>query len=194
MLKIDQYLNKEGWKQDFEETKSHARMGLEVLVETALIPYALYKKNPYVNLNVNVLAAAYPSIQAASGTSFAMEANGFSREEISFGAAVVDWLVYIPIHIGLHYFSKREQFKDENGKLKQREFWGDVGKVYLTQIPSIALFYVLAAPLHYGFMKAGLKAEDANLLSYWGTLVATRALHTHNYWKMRKNEQKYLNL
>jgi len=165
---------------------NHIKTGLETIVETAKIPYNLYRDNKYVNLNANVLAASYPSIQAATLASSAMENAGCSNGAISCGAAAVDLAAYIPIHMGLHYLSKRNHFRDEKGKLNKKDFWKDVGKVYLTQIPSIALFYIMATPLHYGLMKAGFEADDANLLSYWGTLLATRTLHTYNYWKLQK--------
>lgn len=38
-------------------------------------------------------------------------------------------------------------------------------------------------------MRSEFNASDANLISYWGTLIATRTLHTYNYWKLQKKEK-----
>ncbi len=162
-------------------------MKLENIVSAMKKPLELYKNNRYVNLNANVLAAAYPSIKVASLASDSMSSQGCTEGGIVCGAAIVDWLAYIPIHIGLHYLSKRHQFEDKKGNLDKKSFWKDVSRVYLTQLPSIALFYAMAGPLHYELMELGMKADNANMLSYWGTLIATRALHTYNYYRTQKS-------
>lgn len=186
MQSLRNYLTVNGWKRDLDETKQDTLRGLEAIVNVAKIPYDLYRNNKYVNLNTNVLAAAFPSIQAATCASSKMSSLDCSKRTIAAGAAVIDWAIYIPVHITLHYISKGHKFRNQKGRLNTKEFWKDVGKVYLTQVPSIALFYVTAAPLQYGLMKAGFQADNANLISYWGTLIATRSLHTYNYWKLAK--------
>jgi len=163
---------------------------LESLLNIVKTPVRLYKNNKYVNLNANVLVAAYPSIQAATCVSSAMSSSGYCNSAIATGSAVADWATYIPIHIGFHYLSKKQNFKYKNGKLNKKAFWNDVRKVYLTQIPSIALFYLMAGPLQYGLMKAGMEANTSILTSYWGTLIATRALHSYNYWRMENSKNK----
>jgi len=190
MQNLKNYINRNVWKQDWNETKLDAEKGLETLVSLVKKPYRLYRDNKYVNLNANILTAAYPSIQAAVCASSVMSSRGYCDGAIATGAALVDWAAYIPVHMTLHYLSKRHKFKDETGKLNKKEFWKDIGKVYLTQIPSIALFYILATPLQYGLMKAGFEADSANLLSYWGTLVATRSLHTYNYWNLQRRVKR----
>lgn len=190
MKTIEQYLTRDAWKEDWQETKSHARVGLEAVVKVARAPYDLYRNNTLVNMNANVLAAAYPSIEAAAQTSRIMQEEGYSEAAVSGGAAAADWLAYIPIHLALHYFSNKKKFTKENGKLDKGSFLKDVGKVYLTQLPSIALFYAMASPLQYGLMKSGLDGGNANRVSFWGTLAATRALHTFNYWNIGRKEAK----
>lgn len=171
---LEDCLRPETWVQDWERTKNRHPCIAGMFDRAA---HAYQKK--IVNLNVNVLLAAYPSIEAASSASSAMQNGGYSPEITSLAAATIDWAVYIPIHIGLHYFANREKFRDETGRFQRRAFLRDTGKVYATQLPSIALFYVLAGPLHYAGMRAGLPADTANRVSYWGTLVATRLLHTY---------------
>lgn len=188
MQTIENYLTKEGWKNDWNETKKDARNGLETLVKAAKKPVDLYRNNKLVNLNVNVLAASYPSIAAAAYTSEIMEKEGFCDFGTSVGAGIVDWAAFIPIHILLHYKSKRHQFTNENDKLDKKKFWKDVRRVYKTQLPSIALFYAMAGPIQYTLMKDGMDGESANLLSYWGTLIATRALHSWNYYHSHKKD------
>jgi hypothetical protein len=149
---------------------------LENIVKKTL---GVYKNNRLVNINANVFAAAAPSILAASGVSGLLEHNGYSPETIATVAAITDWAVYIPVHVGLHYKANRGQFIDEDGNFQRKSFWKDVGHVYATQIPSIALFYPIAGPLHYGIMKlTNIGGALANQLSYWGTMIVTRAIHT----------------
>ncbi len=186
MKKLEEYLTREGWKNDLKETRQDAIKSLDLIVNAIKWPTRIYKNNRLVNINANVLAAAYPSIEAAAQTSRCMKEYGCGDGAITTGAAAADWLAYIPVHIGLHYLSNRKKFSDEQGKLKKKEFWKDVEKVYWTQIPSIVLFYIMASPAQYALMKTGMDADSANRASFWGTLVVTRALHTYNYWKASK--------
>lgn len=186
MQPISQYLTKEGWKRDWYETKSDAKKGLESILNAARGSLNLYRNNRYVNMNANVLAAAFPSIEAAARTSCCLEAAGCSKEAITAGAVAADWLAYIPVHIGLHYWSNRERFISE-GKFDTSAFWKDVGRVYFTQIPSIVFFYVMASPFQYGLMQVEMCADTANRVAFWGTLVATRTLHTYNFWRVQNS-------
>jgi len=150
-------------------------MGLESLVKKTV---DVYKNNRIVNINANTLIAAAPSIAAAGGCSELMEYLGSSEEAIAIGAAITDWVTYIPIHIALHYATNKERFVEEDGNFNRKEFAKDVGHVYLTQLPSIGLFYAMAGPLHYFLMAKNLGSGVANQVSYWGTMIATRTVHT----------------
>lgn len=186
MEKLTDYLTVEGWNKDWNETKRRAKKGLEEIAKIAKAPYNLYKNNKLININANVLAAAYPGIEAAAYISKRMEETGFSDSATSAGAIAADFVVYVPVHLGMHYLSNKGKFKNEENTFDSRSFWKDTGMVYLTQLPSIGLFYFIAGPLQYGLMKAGLEAETANRISFWGTLAATRAVHTLNYWQANR--------
>jgi len=150
-------------------------MGLENLLTKAV---DMYKNNRIVNINANVLLAAAPSIAVATGVSEVMDNMGCSNQAIVLGAAISDWVAFIPIHVGLHYRTNREQFTYENGEFDRSAFARDVAHVYVTQLPSIGLFYAMAGPLHYYLMAKNIGAVASNQISYWGTMVATRVVHT----------------
>ena len=151
-------------------------MGLEKIVKKAI---DVYKNNRIVNINSNILAAAAPSILAATGMSELLEYQGCSEGTIATAAAVTDWAVYIPVHVGLHYRSNKERFIDNDGYFQRKAFAKDVAHVYATQLPSIGLFYAMASPFHYYLMKScELASGVANQISYWGTMVVTRLVHT----------------
>ena len=187
MKRLEQYLVKQGWKEDWQETRRDLARGLEVTGASKL--YDLYKKNRYVNMNANVLLASAPDIEAGGLASKCLANAGCSPLPVTLGANVVSWLAYLPVHMGLHYASNRQRFKQEDGSFDQRAFWKDVAQVYKTQIPSILLFYALASPAQYLLTRAGMDAHTAQRATYWGTLGLTRAVHTYNYWADRNGKQ-----
>ncbi len=150
-------------------------MNLEEITDKAV---KAYKNNRLLNVNANIIAAAFPSIAAATGMSELMEYYGYPDGAIATAAAITDWVIYIPIHIGLHYKTNKEEFIDNQGDFQKKEFIKDVANLYVTRIPSIALFYVMAGPLHMYLMTKELGSGLANQISYWGTLAATRTVHT----------------
>ena len=79
--------------------------------DAASYPYKLYKNNRYVNMNINVLAAAFPSITAASLVSYYFKSHGMGDLENSIITAATDWAAYIPVHVGLQYYSNREKLR-----------------------------------------------------------------------------------
>ena len=153
-------------------------------------PYRLYKNNRYVNMNVNVLAAASPSITIASFASKYFKNSAISNLENSVLTATIDWAVYIPVHIGLQYFSNKDKFRKEDGTIDAKAFAKDVLKIYTTYIPSIILFYAVAGPAHNLCLKLGMDGNTATQISYWGTMTITRALHTYNLLKADKRNTK----
>jgi len=152
-------------------------------------PYRLYKNNRYVNMNVNVLAAASPSITIASLASEYFKMSGFSNLENSVVTAATDWAVYIPVHVGLQYFSNREKFRDEKDHMNLTAFTKDMLRIYKTYIPSILLFYVIAGPAHNLCLHLGMDGDSATTASYWSTMLITRALHTYNLYKSDNKEK-----
>ena len=110
--------------------------------------------------------------------------------ENSIITAATDWAAYIPVHVGLQYYSNREKFRDENGHVNIKAFTKDMLKIYKTYIPSIFLFYAIAGPAHNLCLKLGLDGDSATNTSYWGTMMITRALHTYNLWRADKKDKK----
>lgn len=179
--KLSEYCTLDGWKTDWKETRAR-HPSLDKLVSGAM---EVYRNNRIVNVNANVLLASYPGIEAAAQMSGAMERLGSPEETTALVAAAVDWLVYVPVHLALHYAANKERFV-EGGRFSAKKLLKDAAHVYLTQIPSILAFYALAGPLHYALMDGvrmgerlySCTASAANRISYWTTLVATRTLHT----------------
>ncbi len=186
MLPLASYLNRDGWRKDWRETRER-HPTLDVLLAKCT---ETYRTNGYINLNLNTILAAVPSIQAAKEAGNFASMHGLSQEAIPWISAAADWLTYIPIHIGLHYVSNKEKFECEDRTFSSRAFWQDTRKTYTTSIPSIALFYVAAGPLHYILMKpqsvfgenapSGLEEGTAAQIAYWSVLLLTRAVHTYN--------------
>ena len=138
----------------------------------------IYQNNRMININMNILAASVPSIYAAGKISSLMQNHGYTEKSIAIAAILTDWLLYLPVNTYMHYKTNKDQFiKKSDNTFDKKEFVKDLAKVYTTMIPSIVLFYAVAGPLHYYLMTKKISAGLANQLSYWGTLLTTRAVH-----------------
>ena len=173
MRELSDYLTLQGWKYDWDETKQRHPFISNSL--DAII--AVYRKKD-VNVNVNILAAAAPSIEAASRISGYLQQAKYGDDVISAAAAITDWAAFIPIHIALHYIANKDNFQNVEKTFDKNVFLKDTGHVYLTMLPSIGLFYLIATPLQYALLKLDVSADTANRLAYWGTMVGTRAVST----------------
>ena len=161
----------------------------DVIPNVIRYPYQIYKNNSYVNMNANFIAAVFPSITAAGLASEHFRNIGFSNLENTIATAIVDWGVFIPINIGLQYFSNKNKFLNDKSDLDIKAFAKYMSKIYRTQIPSILTFYLIAGPAHNLFLKFGMSGEAATHASYWTVLTVTRTMHTYTLWKEDKKNK-----
>src|SRR3989338_5908663 len=142
----------------------------------------MYKTNRFVNINLNVLAAAAPAFIAAGIVSEIFSYAQYSKEAIAVAGLVADMIVYFPLQGFLHYRVNREQYLDED-EVNVKKGIKDFAHLYATKIPARAVMLPIAPILQYNLMDQGIGAGVASQISYWGLTLVTRTIHSIIGWR-----------
>lgn len=154
--------------------------------------FRLYQRKRIVNVNANVIAAAFLSIALGAYpvhlvTTWVGAERNFTNSLIAGG---IDLSIDVMIYFGLHWIANhwrplkpRTEAEQKDYHKKKRSFWKDATLVQFERALFSPLYYVVAVGSMWGLQELGLHHVWAYVIGFIAAIIITRVLHT--LWGLR---------
>lgn len=124
--------------------------------------------------NVNIIIAGLIALFVSSKAGILFDSLFKQHELTSLASTITHFAVYLTLNSILHYLTNKKKYQKVNKKL-----FIDFGKIYGTQIPTFAIYYVLFFFIIDILLHNSFNPVFSNITAWFTGTLISRIVHTY---------------
>ena len=128
----------------------------------------------YILFNTNIIIAGLTGLLFAMITSSIAQEN-FAQVELTTAiATITHFWVYFLVNSFLHYIQNKKKY---TGNI--RKYLYDLGKIYITQLPTFVIYYILFFWITYILLHVWIYVIPSTVIAWFIWTLFSRIIHTY---------------